>query len=353
MPGPSPYLLPGGGTASPSQRDKLAHHASINLHTARNTIAFEAVDRQDLQGLKKRGARRRVRKGRAGMTKDGHRQHQPAEGGIAMLTQPVLSSASATSRRDKAVARRRRRHMEVEVSRLPKLALSDLSRSVTLSLSSSSARSGGRGPAAAAAAAGAAAAASIGGSGVRGGRAQSVDSAMLSSPTSPTSATTTGPSGQQQHQQQQQPAQGAYRFLGHSIPLIEATLRKAGLRATAGEDWNVMWSAVHPRPQDFSKLVAPSSNGSGTGDDSDAAYGSSRQATSLNARRLNVFPRSFELTRKDALSRNVNRMREVFSHRDFDFMPESYCLPAEREMLRKATCRDRDAGRTRVSSWCK
>ena len=146
MPGPSPYLLPGGGTASPSQRDKLAHHASINLHTARNTIAFEAVDRQDLQGLKKRGARRRVRKGRAGMTKDGHRQHQPAEGGIAMLTQPVLSSASATSRRDKAVARRRRRHMEVEVSRLPKLALSDLSRSVTLSLSSSSARSGGRGP---------------------------------------------------------------------------------------------------------------------------------------------------------------------------------------------------------------
>ena len=188
---------------------------------------------------------------------------------------------------------------------------------------------------------------------MRGGRAQSVDSAMLSSPTSPTSATTTGPSGQQQHQQQQQPAQGAYRFLGHSIPLIEATLRKAGLRATAGEDWNVMWSAVHPRPQDFSKLVAPSSNGSGTGDDSDAAYGSSRQATSLNARRLNVFPRSFELTRKDALSRNVNRMREVFSHRDFDFMPESYCLPAEREMLRKATCRDRDAGRTRVSSWCK
>ncbi|CBN78071.1 conserved unknown protein [Ectocarpus siliculosus] len=52
--------------------------------------------------------------------------------------------------------------------------------------------------------------------------------------------------------------------------------------------------------------------------------------------RINSFPRTYECTRKDALSRNMNRMSEVHGARHFSFAPRGFVLPAEREALREA-----------------
>ena len=38
--------------------------------------------------------------------------------------------------------------------------------------------------------------------------------------------------------------------------------------------------------------------------------------------------RTYECTRKDALSKNMNRMRQVHGERHFDFVPRGYVLPA-------------------------
>lgn len=44
--------------------------------------------------------------------------------------------------------------------------------------------------------------------------------------------------------------------------------------------------------------------------------------------RINSFPRTYECTRKDALSRNMNRMSQVHGDRHFGFAPRGFVLPA-------------------------
>ncbi|CAG5129510.1 unnamed protein product, partial [Candidula unifasciata] len=45
--------------------------------------------------------------------------------------------------------------------------------------------------------------------------------------------------------------------------------------------------------------------------------------------KINHFPRSCELTRKDRLFRNIQRMQLMKGHRHFDFIPASYVLPGD------------------------
>lgn len=45
--------------------------------------------------------------------------------------------------------------------------------------------------------------------------------------------------------------------------------------------------------------------------------------------KINSFPKSWELTRKDALCRNINRMIQIHGRRQFWFMPECYIYPEE------------------------
>lgn len=45
--------------------------------------------------------------------------------------------------------------------------------------------------------------------------------------------------------------------------------------------------------------------------------------------KINHFPRSFELTRKDKLALNVRRMQQRFSREEFDFIPDTYIVPDE------------------------
>ena len=52
--------------------------------------------------------------------------------------------------------------------------------------------------------------------------------------------------------------------------------------------------------------------------------------------KVNQFPRSNELTRKDFLTKRIQRMQEIHGHRNFDFLPTTYNLPKEWDKLRCA-----------------
>jgi hypothetical protein len=44
--------------------------------------------------------------------------------------------------------------------------------------------------------------------------------------------------------------------------------------------------------------------------------------------KVNHFPKTFEITRKDALYRNISKMQSKFS-RQYDFVPKTYILPKD------------------------
>ena len=57
--------------------------------------------------------------------------------------------------------------------------------------------------------------------------------------------------------------------------------------------------------------------------------------------RVNLFPRSWECTRKDSMARNINAMAHLHGQKHFSFMPECYILPHERDSLLSAFERGR------------
>ena len=59
--------------------------------------------------------------------------------------------------------------------------------------------------------------------------------------------------------------------------------------------------------------------------------------------KINHFPRTSEITRKDQLCRNVQRMQEMHGARNFDFIPESFVLPQETDSYLAAASHAEDA----------
>lgn len=51
--------------------------------------------------------------------------------------------------------------------------------------------------------------------------------------------------------------------------------------------------------------------------------------------KVNHFPHSFELTRKDKLAYNISKMQTRYGDYDFLIMPESYVLPDQYEMFQE------------------
>jgi tubulin polyglutamylase TTLL5 len=49
--------------------------------------------------------------------------------------------------------------------------------------------------------------------------------------------------------------------------------------------------------------------------------------------RVNHFPKSHEITRKDSMHRNISRMQLQYGLKNFDFIPKSFILPAETSLL--------------------
>ena len=45
--------------------------------------------------------------------------------------------------------------------------------------------------------------------------------------------------------------------------------------------------------------------------------------------KINHFPSSYEITRKDRLCFNLNKMQERYGKENFDFVPDTYILPSQ------------------------
>ena len=66
-------------------------------------------------------------------------------------------------------------------------------------------------------------------------------------------------------------------------------------------EWNVLWTSKHSRNYTFEGLH--------------------------ENQKINIFPKMEEITRKDRLCKNINRMKKKFGRENFDFFPTTYILP--------------------------
>ena len=72
---------------------------------------------------------------------------------------------------------------------------------------------------------------------------------------------------------------------------------------SANVDFNVMWTGSHPNPHIFKSM--------------------------LPHQRVNHFPRSYELTRKDRMYKNIERLQIAKGPKHFNFIPKTFTIPTE------------------------
>ncbi|XP_055678293.1 tubulin polyglutamylase TTLL5 isoform X2 [Lutzomyia longipalpis] len=96
-----------------------------------------------------------------------------------------------------------------------------------------------------------------------------------------------------------------YRFMNTETRLLRKILGGHGLKeAEEDETFNLLWTGIHLKPDILRNL--------------------------LPYQRVNHFPRSSELTRKDRLYKNIEKMQHLRGgSKNFDIVPESYLLPTE------------------------
>lgn len=97
------------------------------------------------------------------------------------------------------------------------------------------------------------------------------------------------------------PAPPWFRIQRVHAPIVSKTFLANGLLPTNGNEWVVQWSGPGMRESGYQNLN--------------------------EFQRLNHFPGSTELTRKDRLWENFNAIKQAFGGDTFDFVPESYVLP--------------------------
>jgi hypothetical protein len=93
-----------------------------------------------------------------------------------------------------------------------------------------------------------------------------------------------------------------YKVLKAEGRMIRSVLEANGFSHTDGHDWNLLWTCSSWKPYLYDNLN--------------------------NFQKINHFPQSSELTRKDCLCANVVKMQEKFKQ-NFDIIPETYILPDE------------------------
>ncbi|XP_069494133.1 tubulin polyglutamylase TTLL5 isoform X2 [Ambystoma mexicanum] len=80
-------------------------------------------------------------------------------------------------------------------------------------------------------------------------------------------------------------------------------------------EFNLMWTGSHLKPYLMRNL--------------------------LDFQKVNHFPRSYELTRKDRLYKNVHRMQQSHGFKNFNFLPQTFMLPTEYQEFCNAFTKDR------------
>ncbi|XP_008555252.1 tubulin polyglutamylase TTLL5 [Microplitis demolitor] len=101
-----------------------------------------------------------------------------------------------------------------------------------------------------------------------------------------------------------------YKIIQADTKLISLLLQSHGLTEVSvnDTDFNLLWMGSHPKP-DVLRNLAP-------------------------FQKVNHFPRSYEITRKDRLYKNIEAMQRSKGLRNLDFIPQTFLLPSEyRELL--------------------
>ncbi|KAL5282557.1 TTLL5 family protein [Megaselia abdita] len=95
-----------------------------------------------------------------------------------------------------------------------------------------------------------------------------------------------------------------YKFHNSETKLLKRIFSQHGLKEVEGEqNFSILWTGVHMKP-DILRNLTP-------------------------YQRVNHFPRSYELTRKDRLYKNIEKMQHLRGFKHFDIVPQSFVLPLE------------------------
>ncbi|CDW91499.1 tubulin-tyrosine ligase family protein [Stylonychia lemnae] len=105
-----------------------------------------------------------------------------------------------------------------------------------------------------------------------------------------------------------QPPDRGYYFKLHKcdVKIIRYTLEDNGFRevpAPEVKDWSVLWSCSALKPIVYQQMT--------------------------KYQKVNHFPQSFYITRKDLMYKQVSRMREIHGQKHFNFIPKTFLLPNE------------------------
>lgn len=93
-----------------------------------------------------------------------------------------------------------------------------------------------------------------------------------------------------------------YRVLNTENKVVRTILENSGFKYTESHDWNLLWIGKSAKPYLYDDLNP--------------------------YQRINHFPNSFEITRKDKMCLNLQVMKQKFP-RDYDFFPDTYIMPKD------------------------
>jgi hypothetical protein len=93
-----------------------------------------------------------------------------------------------------------------------------------------------------------------------------------------------------------------YKVFNTENKLVRSIVENAGFKYTEAHDWNVLWIGKSAKPYLYDDLNA--------------------------FQRINHFPNTFEITRKDKMCLNLKTMKEKFPN-DYDFFPDTFIIPQD------------------------
>ena len=94
-----------------------------------------------------------------------------------------------------------------------------------------------------------------------------------------------------------------FKMVKADAKLVKAVMETNGFGQTESNEWNMLWTSQSVKPYMYESMN--------------------------EYQKINHFPMSSELTRKDRLCENVVKMQERFGKETFNILPDSYILPDE------------------------
>ncbi|XP_066483529.1 tubulin polyglutamylase TTLL5 isoform X2 [Tiliqua scincoides] len=109
----------------------------------------------------------------------------------------------------------------------------------------------------------------------------------------------------------------SYKIVRTDSRLVRSVLTAHGFREVhpSSNEYNLMWTGSHLKPYLLRTLT--------------------------DIQKVNHFPRSYELTRKDRLYKNISRMQQAYGYKTFHVLPQTFILPAEYQEFCSSYSKDR------------